>query len=354
MRSLKPKYVVSAILLPVLTGLLTVSAARAQNTINGIVFDSDRKPVAEINIDLLDEFERLLRTTKTRGSGVYLFQSLPAGNYYVQVRTGGTGFKETKERIRIGAANRTVQTSSGPRTSGAETRQLNFYLETDPRRRRELPPLGNAVIFAQNVPVEAERFYQKALKDLEKERSDEAVGNLQRALSVFPEYFVALEKLGNLYLDRREYPEAENIFHRAVAVYQKSFRSFFGLAVAQNKLGKKEAAAANLNRANEIDASSINANLLLGIILRELKRFGAAETALLRAKRLAANDVPAVHWQLGLLYYYNFRLYDRAADELELYLEATPKEEKRKMREKVREIKKLIDTLRQKAGESSG
>lgn len=202
------------------------------------MFDSNRKPVPEINVELLDGFERLISTTKTKGSGLYFFQSLPAGIYYVQIRVGGTGFKRAKERIQLGDTNRTLQTSSGSRTSGSESRQLNFVLEIDERRKNNTP-INNTVVFAQNVPEESEKHFKNAIKDLEDKKTEEAVQGLNQAIQIFPEYFEALEILGNIYLDQKKYAEAENVFEKAININAKSFRSHFGLAVAQNILKEK-------------------------------------------------------------------------------------------------------------------
>lgn len=341
------KFVLSFVFLVFLLGI-SAKDISAQNSINGIVFDNNRKPVSEINVELLDGFERLIKTTKTKGSGLYFFQSLPAGVYYVQIRVGGTGFKEVKERIQLGESNRTVQTSSGNRTSGSESRQLNFVLEIDENRRNRTP-INNTVVFAQNVPEEAENYYNNALKNLEKENREEAVQDLNQAIKIFPEYFAALENLGNIYLDQNKYAEAENVFEKAINVNAKSFRSYFGLAVAQNNLKKKVKAAENLKKANVIDATSINAHLFLGIVQRELKQFDEAEKSLLKAKDLSDNKVPDVHWNLGLLYYYNFKRYAAAADELELYLKAIPKNDLKQMGNKIEDTKRIIKILRKKA-----
>src|SRR5688500_11455949 len=108
---------------------LAAQNLRAQNSISGLIFDANRQPVAKIDIELLDEFERLLKSTQTTASGLYIFQGLRAGIYYVQVRTGGTNFRETKERIQLGQANRV----SGGGTTGSESLQVNFTLQFENR-----------------------------------------------------------------------------------------------------------------------------------------------------------------------------------------------------------------------------
>ena len=328
------------------------SVVYAQNSINGMIFDHNRRPIQDVYVELLDGFERLIRTTKTKNSGLYFFQNLGQGNYYVKVRTSGTSFKEQKVRINLGSTNRTIVTSSGTRTSGVDIQQRNFHLQLDPRIVGKTPST-TGVIFAQTVPEVAKKLYSSALKYIEKKETDLALGNLKEAISIFPDYFLALEELGELLLSNNKYEEAENIFLRTIKVNPKSFNSFWWLAVTQNKLKKKQDAIANLKKANELDGSSVNSYLLLGIIQRELKKYIEAEKSLLKAKKLNNGRLPEVHRNLALLYYYNFKRYSDAADELELYIEAIPKKERKTQKDKIAQYKKLIKTFRAKASKVS-
>lgn len=319
--------------------LLFCLSARAQNSISGVVFDENRRPVGKIEVELLDEFERLIRTTKTTTSGLYFFQGLRAGTYYLQVRVDGTNYKAAKERIQLGEGNRTSRTTGG--ISGGETAQINFTLEIE--RRGNQTPLTNEVVFAQNVPQEAEKFYESALKKLENKKADEAVRELENALKIFPEYFLALEKIGYEYLAAGKFAESETAFSKALQVNPKSFSAKSGLGIAQYKLGKKEEAAKTLEEAVAVNQSSANSFLFLGKIYRELKEFEKAEANLKKAQKLAKNKLADVHWELALLYYYNLNRPSDAADELELYLKANPKSENRA------QVEKLIKQMREKA-----
>jgi len=330
--------------------VLLVTAAGSvfgQNSINGMVFDDGRRPVAAIEVELLDDLERLRRSTKTKGSGLYIFQGLPPGIYYIRIRTGGTGFKTEKQRVELGIGNRTVVVGTTRRTAGADVRQVNFYLQIDPiKSRRKL--LKTGVIFVQDVPEDAKILYETALRKLDKKESAGAVEDLTKAIQIFPDYYDALAKLGNLHLNQKEYIEAENVFKRTTAVNSRNFENFFKLAVAQNKLKKLNDAVHNLKRANMLDSGSINSHLLLGIIQRDLKQYSDAEKSLLRAKKLSDNQVSDVHWNLALLYYHDLKRYNSAADELELYLKAIPKTYRKEKKEHIAKIGKLIKVLREK------
>jgi tetratricopeptide (TPR) repeat protein len=323
------------------TGILFCFAARtaaAQNSISGVIFDANRQPASKIDVELLDEFERLLRSTQTTASGLYVFQGLRAGIYYVQVRTGGTNYKETKERIQLGQSNRISATGS----SGGEALQLNLTLQFERRGAAETT-FSNEVVFAQNVPEEAENYFKNALKKLKDGSADEALAELENALRIFPEYFLALEKIGYEYLAKSKFTEAENAFARALQVNPRSFSAKSGLGIAEYKSGKRLEAVKTLEESIVLNQSSANSFLFLGRIYRELKQFEKAEANLKKAKELAKNKLADIHWELALLYFYNLNRPAEAADELELYLKAKPNADNKP------QVEKLIKQMREKA-----
>ena len=339
------KFSAGKIALILLTGIAFCVSAQntlAQNSISGMIYDANRQPVPRIDVELLDEFERLLKSTQTTTSGLYFFQGLRAGIYYVQIRTGGTNYRETKERIQVGQANRISGTGQ---TSGSEALQVDLILQVDRRGNNTESQLNNEVVFAQNVPKEAEGYFEDALKKLKDEKHDEAIAGLENALKVFPDYFLALEKIGYEYLAKNKFAEAENVFAKAFSINPKSFSAKSGLGIAQYKLGKRSEAVKTLEESIALNQSSANSFLFLGKIYREMKDFEKAETNLKKAKELGKNKIADVYWELALLYYYNLNRPGEAADELELFLKAKPNAENKP------QIEKLIKTMREKAKE---
>ena len=323
--------------------LIFVSAAEttAQNAINGIVFDENRKPLQNLEVELLDSFERLIRSRRTRGGGFYTFQRLNQGIYYIKVRVGGTNYREKKLRIDLGDLN-----SIG----GVDIKQVDVFMEIDPRRRNAVPA-NTGVVFAQEIPPRSKAFYDAGLKNLGKKKLEAAEKDFVKALEAFPDYFNALSRLGELYLENKKHAEAEMIFERAVSVNEKSFISLFNLAVAQNSLKKTSNAAKALEKAIEIDSNSINSYLLLGVVRRKLKQYSEAEKSLLKAKKLGDNRLADVNWQLAELYYFSLKRLPDAAEELGFYLKNLTKDERKKNPEKVSTVKKLIKQIR---SESNG
>lgn len=319
------------------------TGTRAQSSISGIIFNASRQPVPQIEVELLDEYERLLRSTKTTTSGLYIFQGLRTGVYYIQVRTGATNYREVKERVQVGQVSRT---STGGIAMTGESAQVDLVLQIDRRRNNaEETPLNNEVVFAQNVPKEAEKLYESALKKLAAKKQDEAITELENALKIFPEYLLALEKIGYEYLAQNKFAEAEAVFTKALQIYPKSFSAGSGLGIAQYKLGKRVEAAKTLEASVVLNQSSPNSFLFLGRIYRELKEYAKAETNLRKAAQLSENKIADVHWELALLYFYNLNRPSDAADQLELYLKAKPNADNKP------QVEKLIAAMREKAKE---
>ena len=94
-------------------------------------------------------------------------------------------------------------------------------------------------------------------------------------------------------------------------------------------------------KAISINSSSVDALLMLGISERQAKHYDTAEKTLKQANKLAKGGSADVHWNLALLYVYNFKRYKLAADELELYLKTQPNTEKEEM------VRKLIKQYRE-------
>jgi tetratricopeptide (TPR) repeat protein len=342
MKNITRKFILGWLRAAILGAVFCASAA-AQNSVSGIVFDVNRKPVADIELELLDEFERLIRATRTNGSGLYVFQGLRGGVFYVQVRVDGTNYRPVKERVQLGQTNRTSRTTGA--ISGSESLQINFTLEA--KTRAAPAALSNEVVFAQNVPDEAAKHFEAALKKLRDAKPDEAIAELEKALAIYPDYFLALEKIGYEYLLKGKFAESETAFTRASQVNPKSVAAKSGLGIAQYKLGKRREAAQTLEESTAVNQSSPNSFLFLGKIYRELKDYARAETNLKKAKELAKNKLADVHWELALLFYYNLNRPREAADELELYLRAKPDAANKS------QVEKLIKQMREKAREKS-
>jgi len=93
--------------------------------------------------------------------------------------------------------------------------------------------------------------------------------------------------------------------------------------VAQHGIKQLPEAVESMRRAIAINGSSVNANLWLGMLLRQTEKLDEAETYLKQANQLAQLKSAEAHWQLALLFN-QLKRYSEAADELELFLKIQP------------------------------
>jgi len=296
------------------------------NSISGHVFDERRVPVAELQIELLNDVESVIQRTKTDSTGLFVFRRLSTGVFQVRVQTYGTSYIGQTQRLQL------------ERTRAFE--QIEFVLTT--RKVGTMSPTIGAV-FVQEVPEQARKEYLQSAELLKKERRKEAVEKLKSAIAIFPNYFDALELLGNEYVKIEDYESAVPVLMKAIEVNKRAYHSLYILSVAQYNLKQRAEAIESMRRAITLNHGSVNANLWLGTLLRQTNKFDEAETYLKQADKLAASKSSDVHWQMALLFN-QLKRYNEAADELELFLKTQPDSRD------AEQIKKLIKRLRQQAG----
>lgn len=309
----------------------SVYGQRSSSIISGFVFDQQRTPVSQIPVELLNDVNSVVQRTKTDGSGRFLFNGLSAGRFQIRVLPLGTNFEEKTQEVELtgtGALGKPV----------SDMVQVDIYLRLRKSDSRDV----TGAMFVQEVPEEAKKLYEKAVSDLEANKADTGIGNLENALKVFPTYYLALEKLGLVYINQQKYEPARDIFTKAVAINSRSFSGWYGLCYANYYLKQWDPAVEAAKKAVSLNSSSVEALLFLGISLRQTKQFEEAEKSLKQAEKLANGKVPDIHWNLALLYNYNLKRYKDAANELELYLKANPETPE------TENIKKIIKQLREK------
>jgi len=318
---------------------LLAGMSQGRNSITGIVFGESRTPVSDTYVELLDELGSTITQTRTNGTGRYTFYGLSSGRFKIRVFPVGTDYMEQIQEVILSPV-------SAVPGSGADNQQVDFYLRLKASANRG-PFSVPGAIFAQEVPDEAKKFYEKGVIELRQKNEQEGFEDLKRALNVFPNYFLALDRLGTEYASRGQtnpnYFEAARILlTKAVEVNPRSFSSTFGLGFTQYHQGMINQAVDNLERATNLYNDSPNAYLWLGIAQKRVGKLVQAEASLKRANELTKGKEADVHWQLAALYNDEKR-YAEAATELELFLKNKPDARD------AEKIKQLIAQLKQKA-----
>lgn len=334
--------IVPALLLSTLTDQVKAASLSlsvvclSSNTISGHVFDPQRRPVGEIYVELQNEVYSTIARTKTDGSGRYFFSRLSAGRFAVRVLPYGTNLEEQTQEVEI-------INFVAPGSNTSENAQKDFYLRV--RRDEKEAYAVTGTIFVQDVPEEAQKSYKKATSNLDNNKIELGVEELHNSLKLFPDYYLALERLGNELIKQQKYQVAQEIYKRAVTVNPRSYNSWYGLSYANYGLKQSENAIEAAEKAVSINATSVGAFLMLGISQRQAKHYDSAEKSLKQANKLANGASSDVHWNLALLYVHNLKRYNLAADELELYLKTSPNSEN------AENVRKLIKQYREKTNQ---
>jgi tetratricopeptide (TPR) repeat protein len=186
-----------------------------------------------------------------------------------------------------------------------------------------------------SIPDRAMDLYQQAVRSLGKKDSVRAVELLEKAIEKAPQFSEALNTLGTIYNQRRDYPKAEECFREALAHSPTAFEptvNLGGVLLAQGHLPESLQYNRKAVHARPEDAL---AQGQLGWVLLRLGQTEEAVEHLREAKRLDPGHFTRP--QLGLAEIYARRSErGKAAAELEDYLRLHPDDpEASKMRAEI-------------------
>jgi predicted Zn-dependent protease len=276
----------------------------------GSVRVGDGGAAGAVRVSLLNDNYQTLRTILVGASGRFQFRGLNQGVYLVKVESTDSEFEEQTQRVEFQGSGR--RRGAG----GEEVFPVDFILR---RKKRQTRPEAPGVVFAQTVPEAARAEYERGLKKVKDNKSEQAIPFLKRAIEIFPDYYLALELLGTEYVKADNPSEAVPLLTRALEVNEAAPKSLYALGVAYLKLSRLSDAMTWLQKAVAQDGKNANAHLMLGIAQGRVGRLDEAEASLKSAYRLGGGLVPDVHLYLAGIYDKQ-KKYGEAVRELELFL----------------------------------
>lgn len=288
--------------------------ARAASTISGIIYDYQRNALPDVDVELYGETSYRSRS-RTDSTGRYQFDNLGDGRFTIRILPLRYDYEEQSDTV-------VIQTiSSIPGQSGADYQTKDFYLKP---RKGSLAENEATVIFAQEIPPGAKKAYEKGIKEFSNKKPDDGFASLNEAVKIFPNYYLALHRLGREHYFRGKYGEAVSFMIRAADINNKSGWSFYFLGSSLLKLNYYAASIIALNQAYVLSPSSVSVLIALGTAQRLAGKFKESEKSLKQAIKFSNKEIPEVHRQLALLYSENLKQYADAAREIEEYLKAKP------------------------------
>ncbi|HNU07350.1 MAG TPA: tetratricopeptide repeat protein [Pyrinomonadaceae bacterium] len=313
MKSIKKKVMMFGVFTAIFLAL-QLNVFGQTSRISGRVMGADRSPVADVYVELLNEVESVLNRVRTNSSGSYSFIGLSGGRFVVRVRPFGTDYEEQSREVEI------VTYVAGRQI--ADDQQVDFFLRV--RKDSKSQPAAAGVVFYQEIPPDAQKAYDQAMININANRIEPGLLDLQKAITIFPTYFTALDQLGVQLMKQGKFNDAIAYFERAAAVNERSRNSWYGLAICYYSVDNSSKAVESGKKASTFDPASPQIALVLGMSLRKDKQFKEAETALKNAKKFSKGKMADAYWNLALLYAYNLKNYKLAAEELEAFLKIEP------------------------------
>ncbi|MFM9904047.1 MAG: carboxypeptidase regulatory-like domain-containing protein [Pyrinomonadaceae bacterium] len=302
------------------------------STITGTIYDNRRNPLPEVNVELLNDYYQVINRSVTEASGRYEFGGLADGRYSVKVLPFRYDLLEQTQQIEI-YTNKVRGTGSGNTTEIKD-----FFLSP---RRGSLDEAEAGVIFAQEIPKDAKKAYETAVDLFTKNRRPEALAEIKRAINIFPNYFLALNRLGREFVVEGKYGDAFPILMKASDTNPKSPTALYYLGYTLYKLSYNKAALVALKQAYILSPTSVPLLWTLGSVERLEGQLPDAEKHLVQAKKLTRVEIPDLRFELALLFR-DLGKFGLAADELEAFLKGRPDAKDGD------KIKKLIKTYREK------
>lgn len=296
----------------------SIGAARGNHTIRGKIFlPSGQLPEHRIRVVLEVVSGGIYGETFSDTVGGFEFRSLPNNTYRVIVQSDGQKYEKAEETIEVsGNMSRTYMS------------QVFLREKENDNRARTNSKMISAAEFSQEVPKAAKKHYELGLKKMKEGKPDDAHASFQNALKDFPDYVLALNRVGEFQFSKHQLNEAEVTLKHALEVSPKFPMTQINLGMLMVEQKRFPEAIEYLEAANKLDESFPMAHLYLGIALLEKKPqedndLVKAERELSRALALGGGSLVHVHKYLFNIYVRRHE-YNRAASELEAYLKDAP------------------------------
>lgn len=253
----------------VLVGLMSVGSAFGQYReyyFYGKVIDTDKKPLADVEIKLRDVETSRGYNVKTNNDGEFKFAGLPHGVYKVTFSKEGFALKEDEWR---------------------------FEALQDTMQKVEIPDvtLVSQELVQKTEQMKIREAEIKAAADKIRDKDYEgAVAQLKAFLEKNPREPNALYFFGIAYSRMKKYPEAIEALTTVAGLVPGFPPVYFELGVAAERLGDKSKAVEYYLKNLELDPANADSAYNAGLILFGLSRIDEARVAFDKALKLRPDD----------------------------------------------------------------
>ena len=184
--------------------------------------------------------------------------------------------------------------------------RIIVFLKALPGEKR--PAKEDAIIDVANyeasVPAKARAAYKRAMEFVNNEQLENAIPELQQAISIYPQYVRAINDLGVTLMKLRRFDEAEAAFRKAIDIDKRFFHPRMNLGIVLNKQSRYKEALEILEPLYGENHGMLELRLAYGQALGGAGEFAEAEKIYrftLGSKNIPPSTQANLYFRLGVL-----------------------------------------------------
>jgi tetratricopeptide (TPR) repeat protein len=281
--------VLALLVLALAAGRIPARATVEFATLRGKVFDTDKKPLADVQISFEFKGEsrvKIMKNGVTDKKGGFVRAGLPGGEYKITF---------TKEGYQTYVMEMTL-----PLGGFAEAKDVVMPAAKTEAAGGPLPPNTEAVLPADVSSTPIKVAYEKASAATKEGRLDDAVASYNEVIQLAPQLAAAHYNLAFVYQTQKKWKEAEAEFAKVTELQPTRSDSFIALAAVRELDGRGIEGVEGLLKVAPSFEQDANFQFALGITCIDLGRSAEASTALKKVAALDPSNVE-VHFHLGSL-----------------------------------------------------
>lgn len=283
-------------------------------------YSRDQSPAAGIWVRLERVDGTQVDQMNTDRAGKFRFAGLPRASYVVRVQA--TGFREARQQVDLLLGARSY---------------VDLGLEAEEISERTPPELVDA-----RVPLAARSEYETARAALRDKNVKKALGHLEKALTLYPEFTEAQLLMGTSYMIQRRWEEAHGALSKAVELDPKGPLALISLGEVCRQRGDYPEAERFLLEGLSLDDRSWQGHFALGQVYLEKGDLVKSGQHIVRTLQLNP-ELAEGHLVAGNIFM-KAKLRRNALIEYQEYLRLSPKGQfAGEVRDLIQKLKKMLD-----------